>query len=338
MSGEWLKDRWLQPFLDASDLRIAVRRGRVINRKGWVRDVKVANGIFTAEVNSDAGVVHHVKVRMDVVDGDVWGDVVAIASDEAALSGDLLNGAVTNRVASLFEECGQDLFPFDLRDLTIFCSCSHSGAGCCQHAVAASFKFAELISVDGTLLLQLRGRAHDELTADLRAQRTGASIEEEPPEEDLGVRGPEELLEGFWVNGVMPNLVFKVIRAKEGELLPIVRALGAAPNGSTSNEVANTLTPLVRLGLQRLDAIAERADVVALEAPSPPPKDPNAAPSLDDMLIDAARARGELTSAFVADALGVNQRDARKYLQWLVEEGRLRITGRARGTRYLPVD
>ena len=75
------------------------------------------------------------------------------------------------------------------------------------------------------------------------------------------------------------------------------------------------------------------ADPGSLDTP-----DPTVATSMDDVLVAAAYQHGSLTTTFVSDALGVSQGEARRYLRWLVEEGRLVQVGRARGTRYVPTD
>jgi hypothetical protein len=51
----------------------------------------------------------------------------------------------------------------------------------------------------------------------------------------------------------------------------------------------------------------------------------------------AAIRQGHLTTTTVAQALGVTVREAREFLQFLVNAGKLAIVGRARGTRYVPV-
>ncbi|MGM0576843.1 MAG: IS66 family insertion sequence element accessory protein TnpA [Myxococcota bacterium] len=62
------------------------------------------------------------------------------------------------------------------------------------------------------------------------------------------------------------------------------------------------------------------------------------AESLDDLLVAAAGRHGYLKTGMVADALDVSSATARRYLKWLVEEGRLRRVGKKRGTRYFPAD
>jgi len=40
----WIERRWLAPILEANELRLSVRRGKVIARKGWVRALAVRSG------------------------------------------------------------------------------------------------------------------------------------------------------------------------------------------------------------------------------------------------------------------------------------------------------
>lgn len=76
----------------------------------------------------------------------------------------------------------------------------------------------------------------------------------------------------------------------------------------------------------------------------PPAVAPPAAPGapedrLDHVLLDAARRRGGLTTGEVAKALGVTRVKARKYLLWLVDEGRLVVEGGTpRATKYVVPD
>lgn len=60
--------------------------------------------------------------------------------------------------------------------------------------------------------------------------------------------------------------------------------------------------------------------------------------SLDDILVAAAKKHGFLKTGRVTEALGITRERAREYLQWLVEEGRLRVKGSYRWTKYLPAD
>ena len=56
---------------------------------------------------------------------------------------------------------------------------------------------------------------------------------------------------------------------------------------------------------------------------------------LDDILVAAARKNGAVTSRQVASAFGVKIDKARRWLGWLVNEGRLNRVGSTKSTRFI---
>lgn len=358
----WIENRWLAAILDLPELRQQVRRGRVLARKGWVRDLKIRQGLLAAEVSSDLGETHSVKIRMDPIDGPTWVAVVEAISDEAALAADLIRGRLSERLAEIFEEAGHDLFPFDLRDVSSYCSCREDSK-VCTGAVATHIHFAEVIQADPMKLLTFRGRDRSWLEDEVR-ERRGAAMPGPRRESSRGGTEPvatkngksarkdkdedarEEtrepahaLKDGFWFRAELPPLTFRIDRETldEHEAFPVVRALGHAPGQAAPDEVALALLPLTRTARVRLELIQNR---VESESETPPPEVepvPEAEP-LDEVLLAAARRQGQLTTGMVAQALGVSAREAREYLMFLVKSGKLVVTGKARGTRYLPAE
>lgn len=339
MNGEfsWLEKRWLAPILEANELRLAVRRGKVVARKGWVNNIKVRPGLITAQVTRDSGASCDVSVRMEAID-ETWDAVVERLANEAALAADLLGGRVTERLAVVFEEEGHDLFPFDLRDVKNFCS-GHPDDPNCIDAIAVHFDFAKLINAHPMTLFEFRGRAQAALIEEMRELRQSDAADPVASGEPSAstVEPAKAILDGYWERGVVPHLAFRVERThlSETDALPVVRALGPGPGETPPEDVVRVLAPLMRTARRRMDAIHDRAESDAVEMQEAP--DPIAAESLDDLLVAAAHQHGSLTSGFVAKALGIDPREARQYLKWLVDEGRLAVIGRARGTKYLPV-
>ncbi|MGM0574983.1 MAG: FaeA/PapI family transcriptional regulator [Myxococcota bacterium] len=332
----WWAQRWLDPILDSKELRQKVRKGRIVARRGRVGDLEVRPGLITATVEEDSGVVREVRVRQPMIHEEVWDGVVERLAGEAAHAATLLSGRISREMLHFFEEAGAELFPFDHHDLTFFCTCGDDSP-VCVHAVAAHFAAAEAMEGDPLLLLEFRGRNRDTLLGHLRD--TGPSVLE--PEQGSQGSIPDDtepldaLMEGYWDAGMVPHLAFRLSAGdlEEDEALPVVRALGPGPAETPGEVIADVLAPIVRMGRRRIDQIVEQvADDDVPEAP-----DPTSADSLDDLLVAAAWQHGSLTSGFVADALGVSSVEARRYLHWLCEEGRLRKVGRARGTRYIPV-
>ena len=82
--------------------------------------------------------------------------------------------------------------------------------------------------------------------------------------------------------------------------------------------------------LKTIDRVVDEQPVTARAIPE--------AESMDEVLVAAAHQHGALTTSLVAGALGISNTEARRYLQWLVAEGRLEVVGRARGTKYVPTD
>jgi len=343
----WIAQRWLDPVQDATDLRKQVRRGKVLARKGKVKNLTVRPGLVTAEVQNDTGGVLAVKIRQPVLHEASWDEMVEVLADNPGFSALLLDGRISEDMVEAFDLLGIDLFPFDLLDLTHFCSCHEDTARGCTHAVATHFALASALGADPFLLFEFRGRPGSWLIEQLRARRdeakggvasddedgAGAAGAEEDADERGALEPAEAVLDGFWERGVLPHIGFRARKEDldASESLPVIRALGPGPGEIPPDRVADVLAPIVRQARRRAEDIIEEA----AEATSIPTMEEVDMDSLDDILVAAAHQHGVLTSSFVAKALGIGQREARRYLLWLVEEGRLEKVGRARGTKYV---
>lgn len=354
----WIYDRWTAPLYDLAELRQQVRRGKILARKGNVRELQIRPGLLSAEVISDSGESHAVKIRMDIIDQPTWVSVVEAISGEAALAADLIRGRLSERLAEIFEEAGHDLFPFDLRDVSSYCSCRED-AKVCTGAVATHLHFAEVIQADPMKLLAFRGRDKTWLEDEVRERRGGAAVAapnqagkpgkplkngkpgkgETKGEVNESLAPASSLKDGFWERGAVPTIAFMLEHAhyEAEESFPVVRALGPGPGDLSPSELADALTPLLRVSRHRIEHILDRAEHES-EAPPPPVEAAPESEPLDDLLIAAARRQGQLTTGMVAQALGVSAREAREYLQYLVNAGKLKVVGKARGTRYLPLE
>lgn len=374
-SAGWLADHWLAWLEDDDDLRQKyrgqIRRGRNLARKG-VRDLRILPGVIKGDVLADTGEVHSVTIRMDLIDRPAWEGLLDAVSEEAALASEILQGRVSKRIVEMFEEVSLGLFPFDIRDIKNYCSCSEEGL-VCTGSVAVHLHFADVIQADPMKLLQFRGREREHLIRDVRERRNkrnGETEEVAKPtdnEDSLFERG-SALAANYWSNGPLPTLHFQIADVgpmAHDALLPTLRALGKAPSDTDVEDLITALEPLVKAARYRIDLLFEaaereadidasiadlhaaeiiaRAEAAKVEVrveETAHPVVPDAAEedeSLDDMIVSAASQRGSLTTQFVAEALDVHQKDAREYLQYLVSQGRLMVSGKGRGTRYLPV-
>ncbi len=329
----WIAARWLAPIKETRRLRLEIRRGRNLAKKGWVHHLDVKPGIATARVASDSSSSHDVQIRMDRIEDEIWDDAVERIAERAALAADILQGRLSEGLATVFEDCGHDLFPFDLRDLSNWCTC-RSDSDVCVHAVATHFEFARLLSADPLALLEFRGRSREQLFEELRVHRDGGHhVAGGASEEGASVEPYEVLAHAFWERDVVPRLAFPLGRGElaEEDYLPVLSALGPGPASIEPADVITVLAPLMRTAQARVEDIVQRASEEAEDLGL----DPAGAQSLDDLLVAAAHQHGALTSSFVADALGITTREARQYLKWLVEEGRLVAEGKSRAIHYV---
>ncbi len=334
-----LADRWLEPIISSSELRVQVRRGKVMARKNWVENLTVRPGLITADVRNDIGGTNSVRIRQSHIDDALWEKVLDRFAGEGGFAANLLAGRVTGEMLDVFDEVGVDLIWYSVRsDVSNFCTCRED-AQVCTHAVAAHFALADTFTADPFVLFEFRGRSKDQILEALRKRRRAGEGAEGGKEAegaaDSGLEPAGEVVEGYWERGVVPHLAFR-FDAKElagEETMPVLRALGPGPGETSPDAFAQVLAPIARLARTRLEELLEQ--LAEDEAPGAP--DVTQAESLDDLLYAAAVQHGELTSSFVAEALGISQIEARRYLQWLVEEGRLAVVGRARGTKYVPV-
>lgn len=332
----WWAQRWADPLEESRELRQKVRKGRVLTRRGRVTELTVRPGLVTAMVAEDTGVPSSVRLRQPVIQEAVWARVVERIARSAGQASQLLQGRITEQMVAFFEEEGAELFPFDQHDLTYFCTC-RDDAAICVHAVAVHYALADVINGDPLLLCEFRGRSRGDLMGALRGARTTVIDDSSAgPAESDDTESAESLAATYWNAGIIPHLAFRLSAGdlEEGEALPVIRALGPGPGEISPDEIADVLAPIVRMGRKRVEELVEQ--VTEDDVPDAP--NPTSAESLDDVLVAAAYQHGSLTSSFVADALGISVLEARRYLQWLVDEGRLTQVGRARGTKYVPLE
>ena len=332
----WWSQRWLDCVLEARELRISVRKGRVLARRGRVKNIEIRAGLVTGQVETDDGGSHSVRLRQRPLDEATWDGVVQTLAAEASHAAWLLAGKLTEPMVDAFEAEGAEVFPLDLHDLTYWCACGDDAA-MCVHAVALHFALSEAIANDPFVLMEFRGRGRERLMEGLSGHRP--AVAEEAPDEfevEDEREAPTSLNKKYWKAGVLPHLAFvmRMDEVRDGDTLPVVRALGAGPSDTSADVIAETLTPVIRVACERL---LKSVDRVVEVQPTKQAVDVEAE-SVDEVLISAAHRHGALTTSLVAGALGISNTEARRHLQWLVEEGRLEVIGRARGTKYIPIE
>jgi len=154
--------RWFDPE------RLA--RGGNLARQGRVSDLLVQVGQATARVQGTDGVEHEVRIEVRCYSDEQWQRLVSVLAGQAMYTAQLLNGEMPHEIDAVFRSAGVSLFPRGAMELSSDCTCAE-WVRPCSHVVAVCHKLGEMLDADPFILLELRGRAREQVMADLRAER-----------------------------------------------------------------------------------------------------------------------------------------------------------------------
>ena len=225
-SGRWLRGlgNWLNTSLLAT--------GRLYVRRGQVGDLDVQVGMVTAVVHESDGNACRVRLGLSTFPDEVWDQVVRLMAENISYSAHLLNGEVPRDVEELFRMAGVSLLPEKRADIDAECDCPEWSTAC-NHVAAVLILLGDHLDADPFLLFRLRGRAHEQLMASLRALRSQLARAEGAPSGTHGSLGGVALdepltarLDGFWEMGSELDALQIRVRAPEVEL-EVIKLLGA---------------------------------------------------------------------------------------------------------------
>lgn len=310
----WWGRRWISALEALGAIyQNRLPRGRTYARRGAVVDLQLGPGRVTARVQGRRRRPYRVTIRIPVFEEASWRAVTEALAGRVGHAAALLEGRMPEEVDEVLEGCGVSLFPRP-GELETSCSCP-DWANPCKHVAAVHYVLAETFDKDPFLLPALRGREREVLLAGLRAARAGAQasvVVEEPergpiPIEALGAR---ELLDA------RGDLEAVALRPAPPAGPLSLRTLGPPPGvpAPVRSRLEEAATRAGETAWRLLRGVEEGEGVLSLLAE-----------------------RGSVSSREVAEALGMRIDEARALLRRHVEAGRVRRTGRGRGTRYEPV-
>ncbi|MFA9445934.1 hypothetical protein [Egicoccus sp. AB-alg6-2] len=170
----WWGQRWLE-VLDATGAANArrVQRGQGLARRGAVTDVRVEPGVVSGTVREDRSAPCQVTIHWPPPAEAAWVRATGVLAAELRFTAALLDGELPQGVADVLADAGVRVLPRP-EDLRFRCSCDE-GHQLCRHAAGVYTVAGAAIDRDPFVLLRLRGRDHDRLLRDLRAQRGGGA-------------------------------------------------------------------------------------------------------------------------------------------------------------------
>ncbi|MFT3684195.1 MAG: hypothetical protein QM783_04585 [Phycisphaerales bacterium] len=192
VTNAWAGQRWLRLVEDYS-AQGAAAEGLAYARAGQARALNIAPGHIHASVQGRMPYPYTVDVRLPTIRGEQWAAVLDAMTGEARHVAGLLGGEVPTNIEDLFAPLHLRLFPSEVSDLAVSCSCGQCEppgppvpdpsnpdgpsvkplfGGWCKHVACVMTLVAERLGNDTFLIFALRGIQRDELLEQLRARRS----------------------------------------------------------------------------------------------------------------------------------------------------------------------
>jgi uncharacterized Zn finger protein len=167
----WWSKRFLA-VLESLALGSRLTRGRNYARRGQVLSLDVEPGAVIASVQGSRPKPYRVTIGLAAFDDKTWRQVEAALAGQAIFSARLLAGEMPAEIEEVFAAAGHPLFPTQVAQLAMSCSCPDWQVPC-KHIAATFYLLAEAFDEDPFQILHWRGRERQALLARLRELRAG---------------------------------------------------------------------------------------------------------------------------------------------------------------------
>jgi uncharacterized Zn finger protein len=169
-------------------------QGRRYVRAGQVRSLSIATSVATGLVVDDDGDTHRARIAVRAYSAADWRRIERALAAEAIHAARLLAGDLPEDLDRMLAGFGLSLFPTDLTEIALECSCP-GWVRPCAHLAATCYALAESFDADPFGILAWRGRTREELLDNLRELRIA-------PEPTTVAQRPEPPpVSGFWTAG-----------------------------------------------------------------------------------------------------------------------------------------
>ena len=179
MGERWWSLRFLE-VLESFALGSRLTRGKNYARRGQVLSLTVAPGMVTASVQGSRVKPYKVTIALSAFSELVWAKVEVSLAEQAIHSARLLAGEMPHDLEEVFTAAGAPLFPEQVDDLNMSCSCPDWEVPC-KHLAATFYLLAESFDDDPFAILLWRGRGREALLGRLRDLRGGEPVQGSEP-------------------------------------------------------------------------------------------------------------------------------------------------------------
>lgn len=166
----WWSERFVS-VLEDMGMGNRLQRGRNYARKGQVISLDVDAGSAIARVQGSRARPYRVRIGITAYGKLQWAKLERALADNAWYAAKLLAGEMPEDIEDVFAGLGLPLFPTSAGELSMDCSCPDAEVPC-KHIAAVFYLLAESFDDDPFSILAWRGRAREDLLANLRAART----------------------------------------------------------------------------------------------------------------------------------------------------------------------
>lgn len=170
----WWSRRFLG-VLESFALGSRLTRGKNYARRGQVLSLTVAPGMVSASVQGSRAKPYKVIIALPTFSELVWAKVEVSLAEQAIHSARLLAGEMPGDLEEVFTAAGAPLFPRQVQDLNMSCSCPDWEVPC-KHLAATFYLLAESFDDDPFAILLWRGRGREALLGRLRELRGGDPV------------------------------------------------------------------------------------------------------------------------------------------------------------------
>ena len=168
-SGYWRAERLLAVLAEFG-ITDSIDAGHEIIQKRRAIDFFIAPGTISARIQDDRAQPVRVRLQLEVIPDRTWPVIFSELAGKALYLAKLLCADLPIETEQVFELAGAPLFPGTANELTLICECSPPNTGC-RHAAALYLLASNHFVNDPFSLLTWRGRARDQVLAELRRIR-----------------------------------------------------------------------------------------------------------------------------------------------------------------------
>lgn len=197
----WWGERFIS-VLESAGLGGRLQRGKTYARKGQVVSLAVDAGSVTSVVQGSRARPYRVRITAPAFGKAEWSAVEQALAADAWYLARLLAGEMPEDIEEVFTGVGLNLFPADQTELSMDCTCPDWGVPC-KHLAATFYLLAESFDDDPFRIFAWRGRAREDLLANLTAASGGGTAADALESADAPL---EDLLDTFYsLQGELPG-------------------------------------------------------------------------------------------------------------------------------------